>query len=243
MRNSLAHRRRAPGAGLLKTAFWDACSQVCQSFLSWRYRFRVEGAHHIPSRGPIIFVANHQSYLDPMIHGLAAGDRAPRPMAKDGLFRNPIFGSVLRALNCIPVRSDGGNRDAVRSALEELAAGRTVMIYPEGSRSPDGSVKEFRRGVELLARKSGAAIVPMGIDGAFDVWPSSQALPSWSGRIWVTVGAAIAPQQQAELFAEGEAGLAELRRRVCELMRQSRNRLRTRSGGTYPLPGIADATS
>lgn len=240
MRNSLAHRRRAPGAGFVKTAFWDACSQVCQSALSWGYRFRVEGAHHVPRNGPVIFIANHQSFLDPMIHGLAVGDRAPRPMAKQELFRNPLCAAVLRALNCIPVRSDGGNRDAVRSALEELAAGRTIMVYPEGSRSPDGSVKDFRRGVELLARKSGAPIVPMGIDGAFDVWPSSRKLPFWSGRIWASIGAPISPSECSGLLADPELGLKELRARVIALMRECRARLRARSGGKYPAQGVAD---
>ncbi len=240
VRNSFAHRRRAPGAGFVKTAFWDGCSQICQSVLSWRYRFRVEGADRVPAHGPVIFIANHQSYLDPMIHGLAVGDRAPRPMAKEELFRAPIFGSVLRALNCISVRSDGGNRDAVRSALDELAAGRTIMVYPEGSRSPDGSLKEFRRGVELLARKSRAPIVPMGIDGAFDVWPPGQRLPKLNGRIWATIGSAIPPHEHERLFADPIQGMDELRRQVTELMQHCRARLRSSSGGKYPAIGSAD---
>ncbi|MSQ90021.1 MAG: 1-acyl-sn-glycerol-3-phosphate acyltransferase [Phycisphaerales bacterium] len=208
--------------------------------MSWQYRFRVEDPHHVPRRGPAIFIANHQSYLDPVIHGLAAGDRAPRPMAKEELFHNPIFGGLLRCLNCIPVRSDGGNRDAFRSALEELAAGRTVMIYPEGTRSPDGSVQTFRRGVELLARRAQAPIVPMGIDGAFDVWPLGTRLPAWRGRIWATVGCPIAVADQADLFADPQSGLIELRRRVVELMQNCRMRLRANSGGTFPVQGLAD---
>ncbi len=240
MRNSFAHRRRAPGAGFAKTAFWDACSQVCQSALSWRYRFRVEGAHHVPRHGAVIFIANHQSYLDPMIHGLAVGDRIARPMAKEELFRNPIFGALLRALNCISVRSDGGNRDAVRTALDELAAGRAIMIYPEGSRSPDGSIKEFRRGVELLARKSGAPIVPMGIDGAFDIWPTGSKAPRLRGRIWAAIGPVISPAESATLFADAPAGLEEIRRRVNQLMQHCRMRLRSHSSGVYPAIGPAD---
>jgi len=243
VRNSFAHRRRAPGAGFVKTAFWDACSQVCQSALSWRYRFRVDGAHHVPRHGPVIFIANHQSYLDPMIHGLAVGDRAPRPMAKQSLFRNPIFGAVLRGLNCIAVRSEGGNRDAMRSALEELAAGRTIMIYPEGTRSFDGSIQEFQRGVELLARKSAAPIVPIGIDGAFDVWPNGATRPKLTGRIWAAIGPAIPPHEHAALFADSKTGLAELRRRVCSLMMHCRSRLRQNSSGTYPAMGLADEPS
>ncbi len=240
MRNPLAHRRRAPGAGFLKTAFWDAGSLLCQSVVSWQYHFRVEGASNIPSTGPAIFIANHQSLFDPVIHGLAVGDRAPRPMAKQELFKNPLFGAILRGLNCICVRSDGGNREAIRVALDELAAGRTVMLYPEGTRSSDGAVKEFRRGVELLARKSRAPIVPMGIDGAFDIWPTGQSLPRSYGRIWAAVGEAISPEAQVELFADPAVGLAHLQQRVTGLMQHCRAQLRRATAGAYPAHGAAD---
>jgi len=240
VKNSFDHRRRRPGYGLLPTATWDVCAQVCQSVLSWRYRYRVEGAHLVPRTGPLIFIGNHQSYLDPMIHGLAVADRAPRPMAKAELFRNPVFGAVLRAIGTIPLRSEGGNRDAFRAALGELEAGRTVMIYPEGGRSLDGSVQPFQRGVELLARKSGAAIVPMGIDGAYDIWSPHASLPTWSGRIWATIGAPIDSTQQATLFRDVDAGLAELRSRVRKLMLRCRSQLRARSDGEFPARGVAD---
>jgi len=240
VRNSFDHRRRRPGYGLLRTGFWDACAQVCQSAMSWRYRFRVEGAHLVPRSGALIFIGNHQSYLDPIIHGLAVADRAARPMAKAELFRNPIFGAVLRAVGTIPLRSESGNRDAFRAALGELEAGRTVMIYPEGGRSLDGSVQPFARGVELLARKSGATIVPMGIDGAFDVWSPHASLPQWNGRIWAAVGSPIDPVQQAELFRDVDAGLEQLRARVRRLMLRCRSQLRARSDGQYPARGVAD---
>jgi len=240
VRNSFDHRRRRPGYGLLRTAFWDACAQVCQSTMSWRYRYRVEGAHLVPKTGALIFIGNHQSYLDPVIHGLAVSDRPSRPMAKEELFRNPIFGAVLRAVGAIPVRPERGNRDAFRAALAELEAGRTVMIYPEGGRSMDGSVQPFQRGVELLARKSGAAIVPMGIDGAYDIWSPHASLPTWNGRIWAAIGTPIDPAQQAILFQDVEAGLEELRSRVRALMLRCRSQLRARSDGAFPAHGVAD---
>jgi 1-acyl-sn-glycerol-3-phosphate acyltransferase len=208
--------------------------------MSWRYRYRVEGAHLVPKTGALIFIGNHQSYLDPVIHGLAVSDRPSRPIAKEELFRNPIFGAVLRAVGTIPVRPERGNRDAFRAALAELEAGRTVMIYPEGGRSMDGSVQPFQRGVELLARKSGAAIVPMGIDGAYDIWSPHASLPTWNGRIWAAIGTPIDSAQQAILFQDVEAGLEELRSRVRALMLRCRSQLRARSDGAFPAHGVAD---
>ncbi len=240
VRNPFAHRRRAPGAGFLKTAFWDTGSLLCQCVVSWQYHFRVEGAANVPRTGPAIFIANHQSLFDPVIHGLAVGDRAPRPMAKQELFRNPLFGAVLRGLNCICVRSSGGNREAIGIALDELTAGRTVMLYPEGTRSSDGAVKDFRRGVELLARKSRAPIVPMGIDGAFDIWPTGQSLPHARGRIWAAIGEVITHEAQEKLFADPTAGLSELQRRVTTLMQHCRAQLRRSTAGAYPSHGAAD---
>lgn len=161
-------------------------------------------------------------------------------MAKQELFKNPLFGAILRGLNCICVRSEGGNREAIRVALDELAAGRTVMLYPEGTRSSDGSVKEFRRGVELLARKSRAPIVPMGIDGAFDIWPTGQSLPRAQGRIWAAIGEVITPDAQVELFDDPAVGLAHLQHRVTMLMKHCRAQLRRATAGVYPAQGAAD---
>ncbi len=175
-----------------------------------------------------MFVANHQSLLDPMAHGVAITDRAPRPMAKESLFRNPLFGAALRGLGLIPVREGGSNRDSLRIALEELAAGRTVMLYPEGSRSPDGEIKQFQRGVEFLLRRARATVVPMGIDGAFDAWPRSRSLPKWSGRVWVKIGRPISPEQVDSMFVDPAAGLGELQRHVEELMLHCRAKLRAR---------------
>ena len=214
----------------MRVAQWDLAVCACQAAMSWRYRFRVEGRWRIPHTGPVIFVANHQSLLDPMIHGIAVTDRAPRPMAKESLFRNPLLGLVLRRVGCISVREGGGNMDAIRTGLDELAHGRTVMLYPEGTRSVDGEVKPFRRGVEFLLRKSNAAIVPMGIDGAFQVWPRGQKWPQWNGRIWAAIGEPIPEEERDQLLSEPDAGLETLRLRVERLMRHCRGRLGAASG-------------
>ncbi len=209
---------------------WDLGVAFCQAALAWRYGLRIEGREHIPTTGPVIFVANHQSLLDPMIHGVAATARAPRPMAKESLFRIPLLGWFLKEVGCISVREQGANRDSLRAALDELLAGRTVLLYPEGRRSDDGEVKAFQRGIEFLLRKSNASIVPMGVDGAFAAWPRSQKYPAWRGRVWAIIGPAIPPNEVERLLVDPAAGLASLRDRVDSLMRQCRARLADRAG-------------
>ena len=228
MTRFLEHAARCPGNSHARIAFWDLGAFCCHVFLAWCYGLRIQGRENIPIKGPVVFIGNHQSLLDPMAHGVAVTDRAPRPLAKESLFANPLFGAALRGFGLIPVREGGSNRDSLRIALEELAGGRTVMLYPEGARSVDGEMKQFRRGIEFLLRKSRATVVPMGIDGAFDAWPRSRRLPKWKGRVWVAIGRPISPERIESLFVDPVVGLAEIHSQVEALMLRCREQLRAR---------------
>jgi len=142
-----------------------------------RLYFRVEarGAEHVPPAGPVLLVANHASLLDPPL----VGGMSRRPlcfMAKEELFRVPILGWLIRHLNARPVRRDNADPRALKDALRVLQAGEALLVFPEGTRSADGSVGEAKPGAGLLAVASGAAVVPVYIRG------SGHALPR--GRLW-----------------------------------------------------------
>ncbi len=151
---------------------------------------RVRGREHVPTQGAVLFISNHQSFFDPMCNGAATADRQYTIIAKRGLFLGP-FGWIIKSLGAKPISDSGGDGEALRISIAELQAGRCVCMYPEGSRSPDGTVQPFRRGVLLLIRKAKPQIVPMGIAGSYSAWPRSRMLPRFGGTLRVTVGAAL----------------------------------------------------
>ena len=132
-------------------------------------RVRVVGTEKIP-KGVCLFAANHTSSADaPAVVG--AIPRRISVLLKKSLFRWPIVGSVFRSVNFIPVEREA--RDSaiasVERAVEAMKAGQSFLIYPEGTRSPDGRLQEFKKGAVVLAIKAGAPIVPMACSGAHKV--------------------------------------------------------------------------
>lgn len=131
-------------------------------YLTYLRGWVVEGGGNIPSGGPIILVANHTSYSDPPLIG-AALNRRVHFMAKEELFHYPIFGTILHRLEAFPVKRGAVDRSAIRKALDILREGKVLGMFPEGTRIKTGQLGEAQPGVALLATKSGAPILPVGI--------------------------------------------------------------------------------
>lgn len=187
------------------------------------YRARGYGAHRVPRRGPVLLVANHQSHLDPPLIGLMC----PRPLwyvARIGLFKSRPFAWLIRALNAIPIRQGESDAAAIRSIISRLEAGGAVLIFPEGSRTPDGALQPLARGAAVLIRRTRCPVVPVAVEGCFDAWPRSRTLPRLTGqRLAVAFGE---PIGHDELMANGpEAALERLAREI-EALRQRLRRLR-----------------
>lgn len=129
-------------------------------------RRRIEGREQVPRDGPVVFMANHESWLDiPVL--LATIPVQVRFLAKKSLFRIPFLGWAMRAMDFIPVDREN-RREAVRSfeeAAQHIRTGRSVLIFPEETRTRDGSLLPFQRGGFLIAIKAGVPIVPVGLDG------------------------------------------------------------------------------
>ncbi len=233
----LQFRRRVPGRVWYAVLWWDTCQWLSSILVRVGFGLRIHGRDRIPAAGPLIYVCNHQSFLDPMINAATVRDRPFRPIARETLFRG-IGGTMIRSLGALPVVGGAGDKGAMRTALAELAAGRSVLIYPEGGRTHDGALMRFQAGVSILLKRSKATVVPIGMDGSFEAWPRSKSRPRWRRAIDTEVGDPISSET---LLADGAAeGLRRLEREVDDLRRRCRMRLRDRFGPTYPAPGPGD---
>lgn len=162
----------APRALLRSLTLWPAVRLLCA-------RRRVIGRGTIPA-GPVIFVANHASHADTplLIRSLPRHHRirvAPAAAA-DYFFRTPIVAAMTRAIiGAFPFPRRGtAGLDAAQSMLEH---GRSVLLFPEGTRSADGRIQPFKTGVVRLAVRSGAPIVPVGLAGTREILAKNHALP------------------------------------------------------------------
>ncbi len=153
---------------------------ILKALTRWLARlcFRIEarGAEHMPRTGPVLVVTNHSSLLDPPL----VGAMTPRPlhyMAKAELFRIPLFGRLLQALNARPVRRGAADPKALREALRILEGGGGLLVFPEATRGPEGMLREARPGAGMLAVLSGAPVVPGYISGTGRAWPRGRMFP------------------------------------------------------------------
>ncbi len=193
------------------SAFWWHLSRLVVLGLCkvW-FRLRVEGRQHVPATGPVLLVANHASYLDPPLVGITAG-RFVRFLAQAGLAKFAPLRFWMRQVGVTLIDRAAPSKDALRLISDCLRGGDAVGVYPEGTRSRDGSVGPFRSGVEFLARRSQAVVVPVGIQGGSRAFPRGKLLPR-PFRIVVRYGA---PWTAEQVLAPG--GLEALRRCVATL--------------------------
>ena len=151
------------------------CYMSALNFFTLGFSLRMHGVKNMPQTGPALVVANHQSFLDPPIVGLAA--RRPLVyLARKTLFRNPYFAAFIRSLNAVPIDQEGVGKEGIKTVVEQLKLGKAVLVFPEGERTPTGPMLPLKPGVHLLIKKAEAPIIPVGIAGAYD------ALPRWRGK-------------------------------------------------------------
>ncbi len=151
---------------------WILCRAVFGTYFHWR----VYEANRVPESGSVILAANHASLLDPPLVG-AALKRDICYLARESLFRNPLFGAVLRSWNVVPVDRDGGGATGLRAIMDRLNAGNAVILFPEGTRTLDGALQPARSGIGLLAIKSTAPVVPVRLFGTFEAYGRKMRLP------------------------------------------------------------------
>jgi 1-acyl-sn-glycerol-3-phosphate acyltransferase len=172
---------------------------------------RVEGRENIPA-GACIFAANHVSNLDPPAVSSIVG-RQVTVMAKEEVIRIPIVGRALLIAKMIPVnrRNKASAAASVEKGLQYLHEGRSFLVFPEGTRSPDGRLREFRKGIFVLAIRAGVPLVPVSVAGS----QFRQRKGEWKihpGEITVRFGRPVDSRQYS--LAEKRALIDEVHSRV-----------------------------
>lgn len=161
-------------------------------------RLKVTGLEHLPARGPYIICPNHQSYVDPFIINSLLPYSIIQQLFFVGAaeyFETTITRWLAKKGNLVPVDPDANLVPAMKAGAFGLAHGKILMLFPEGERSIDGTVKRFKKGAPILARHQGVPIVPVAIRGAFDVWPRNRSfnwtsiLPFSGHRVGIAFGA------------------------------------------------------
>lgn len=140
------------------------------------FRWRVLDPENVPLTGPAILASNHASYLDPPLVGSGL-HRDINYLARDTLFRFPLVGSLLRSWNAVPVDREGGGAAGLRAILDRLLDGGAIILFPEGTRTPDGRLQPARSGIGLTIIKSQAPVVPVRVFGTFDAFSRHHTFP------------------------------------------------------------------
>jgi len=159
--------------------------------LSWLYfkifhRIEVKDVHNIPSTGAFILASNHTSYFDPP----ALGCKLPRNLhyfARDSLFFWPL-GLLIRNLNSIPVNRSQLDIATLKRVLKVLKSGDPLLVFPEGTRSPDGKLGVGKKGIGLLMAKSQSDVLPAKVVGGFQVLGKGMLIPRIGRQLVVTYG-------------------------------------------------------
>lgn len=168
------------------TAVYGICRALARLVGTLFQDLKVYDAANVPLSGGVVLVSNHQSFVDPVF--IAA--KLPRVLAflaKSGLFKPPGFGWLIRQCNAFPVKQGAGDVGAMKASIALLQGGKSLLIFPEGSRTEDGELQPIAAGAALVIKRAKVPVVPVAIEGAFDVWPKHRLLPR-TGKVRVKFG-------------------------------------------------------
>lgn len=189
-------------------------------------RVDIRGVEHLPAGGAYIISPNHQSYLDAFLLCSLLPFRVFARLFFVGAveyFETDFTKWFARLANLVPVDPDSNLIPAMKAGAFGLAHGRILVLFPEGERSMDGTVKKFKKGAPILAQHMRVPIVPVAITGAYEIWPRNRRIDwsrvwPWSGhRVTITIG-------EPMTFADGADytdSTNRLRERVDELWRRA----------------------
>lgn len=161
-------------------------------YLSWTvyqmwFRGDVFGTENLPMDGPFLIASNHASHLDPPIVGSQVA-RQMRFFARKSLWNSRVARWWLDRVETIPVERDSGDIGAIKRVIQALRENRSVVLFPEGTRTPDGHLQKAKAGVGLMACKSGVPVVPCRVYGSYAAFGKGMAIPRFGSPVTVVFG-------------------------------------------------------
>jgi len=176
----------------LQRVWWHVWRLVFLLWFKLCYRLKIEGKENRCTRlgeGKVgtLYVANHQSFFDPIIVGLGT-NKIYYSLARKTLWDNKFLGWCMTSLAGMPVDQESPETSVMKKCIEVLEAGEDLLIFPEGSRGDSPAAEEFQPGVMLIMKRAKPIVVPVAIDGAFDVWARKDKKPRLFGHVGVKLG-------------------------------------------------------
>jgi len=179
--------------------------------------WRASGRHNIPATGGVLLVANHLSFLDPILLGIPLR-RPLNYVARSTLFV-PVLGLLLRSWGTFPIQREGMGASAMKETLRRLRNGGIVTLFPEGTRSRDGKLAPLKSGIAVLVSRAGVPVVPAGIAGTYEAWSRSQLFPV-PRPIRIHYGPPIRPEDIAGMDSQAVTALIRDRLEECVRLAQ-----------------------
>jgi 1-acyl-sn-glycerol-3-phosphate acyltransferase len=158
------------------TFTYSLCYTLSRIIARLFFSLRVVHPERMIEEGPLIVASNHQSFVDPPLVGICS-KRDLYYLARKTLLNIPLLGKLLPHINVIPVDRDGNDMSALKTIIRLIRSGKGVVLFPEGTRTPDGSLQRGKQGIGLIIAKSKAPVQPVRVFGAFE------AFPKGSGKI------------------------------------------------------------
>ncbi len=198
---------------LVRRLFYRLLRVTTRMIVSVAFGFRCEGRHHLNFEGGAMLLSTHQSVMDPVLVGLISNQRL-NYLARKTLFHNRSFAFLIRVLDAIEIDRERGGLSGLKEMLRRLQRGDRVLMFPEGTRTLDGTVGDLKPGFIPVARRALVPLVPIAIVGAHDCMPRGSKAPRVR-PIAVVVGEPITPQEFQSM--DDRQLLTELSQRIHQL--------------------------